>query len=1226
MRNLILLFTLFYGQLLYSQSCFNITATDIFENPTVTLSCGAGSCIELTTKIPQTFLTDAYNVNSQTYAPVVPFNQGTPLNASTDDTFSNVIPLPFNFCFYGGTYSNIVISTNGFITFDTKQAGLVSNPNILSDNPSDLLPQNSIFGVMQDLNFSGTSDAEIYYTVVGTAPCRKFIVSFYKGRITGCTDTSTSQIVLSEFSNEIDIIVENKPLPCTTAKFKESLIGTMNAAGTDGLSPPNRNRGIWQSGNESWKYTPAGAAVVPKITWTNAANQIVGNTATINACPTQTDKYKVTLDFMICGKSFLLSDDIDITYSQTGSNVPVINSPVSYTTTLCDNYADNTETFDFATQITPLLTSDSTLMVRYYNTLAAAESGGPGITNIKGGKYKLYARVTNGTGCYVIGTVNMDIIFLDKVEAKDLKKLYCFDGKQDFAVDLNTLYPEMLITPQSKITKVRFYTTIEDATIPNETAAVPANQMLTQDGNFVQYVFFVRFENADGCFNIKKLTIELRNPFTDPNQNICDFRNDGIEEVTLASLSGAVIGSQPVTASYFPDAASANSNTGAITTFQLDALSSPELIYVRLDMVADNGNCYRVYPVTLTLISSPVLTKELVIKDLGQICDNNNDGAEAINLTQFQKEIYNGTQPLTYSYYLNYNPATGVFSNRIASPTAFLVSSNTDVYVRASRGACFAAAQIKLIFSFLPTVVVKSGIIAQCDKGYDYGESYNLNDAKESMFPTAQNSDPLTDITVTYYTSREDANRGTSAVSNIQTTFYNTATFWARFQSKNSSCYSVAPIVLKTYFPPKAIPSSISVCDNNLDGNPEVNLTLPEYTRNMVSETDPENNFRYYLTMADVAANRHIQNPENFSPRPFPSTIYVLVENIAGCFTLPAAINFTTGNTLPVKKDNIVLEDCDSANDGIQTLNLSQFQNEIYNSTASYSYYPTLNDLNNNTNIIASPAAYSYDSKVHPPVVFVKVADAGYCPALVKINISFKKSPVFELEPYYFCPGVGITIQPDLEYLDPEEFTWRNPAGEIISKDQFITDIKTQGTYSLTIRSGNKCTHTENFEVVAYEVPVITQLVGLTATSYQVIATGSRKIVYSIDGITWQDSNIFENIVPGPVTFYVRFEDSECLGETIEGLSVKVGNVITPNEDGYNDIWTFRNLSVFKDVPSNLKIYDRNGIMVYEQSSTDQFVWDGKFNGRSLPTASYWYVIVLPDKTVNGWILLKNRN
>jgi hypothetical protein len=152
MRNLILLFTLFYGQLLYSQSCFNITATDIFENPTVTLSCGAGSCIELTTKIPQTFLTDAYNVNSQTYAPVVPFNQGTPLNASTDDTFSNVIPLPFNFCFYGGTYNNIVISTNGFITFDTKQAGLVSNPNILSDNPSDLLPQNSIFGVMQDWN------------------------------------------------------------------------------------------------------------------------------------------------------------------------------------------------------------------------------------------------------------------------------------------------------------------------------------------------------------------------------------------------------------------------------------------------------------------------------------------------------------------------------------------------------------------------------------------------------------------------------------------------------------------------------------------------------------------------------------------------------------------------------------------------------------------------------------------------------------------------------------------------------------------------------------------------------------------------------------------------------------------------------------------------------------------------------------------------------------------
>src|SRR6218665_10821 len=547
MRSLIILISLIYSQFLYSQSCSNVTATDVFGNTTAQVSCGIGACVELTTtNIPTTFLTTSYQVESQAYSPIIPFNQGTPLNADSDDTFSNVIPLPFNFCFYGETYDKLVISTNGFITFDTKQAGLASNPNILANNPNDLLPKNSIFGVMQDLIFSKTGEGEIYYIVVGTAPCRKFIVNFYKARITGCTETSTSQIVLSEFSNEIDVIVESKPLPCISAKFKESLIGIMDADGDDGLSPSGRNAVVWQSGNESWKFSPSGAPIQPNITWKNSSGQVVGNTAAIIACPTKTEKYTVTLDYSVCSKSFIISDDIDVTYSQSGGSAPIINSPVIFNYTLCDNNADNTELFDWNALVTPWITTDPTVNVRYYNSLSAAEQGGAGISNIRGGKYNVYARVTNLSGCYTIGIVNMNITFLDKIEATDVKKLYCFDGTEDFIVDLNTLYPEMLVTPISKITKVSFYTTQADATLPNEAVSVSPNQILTKDGNVVTYTFFVRFENADGCFTVKKITIELRNPFTAASQNICDFRNDGLENVVLSSLNSAVVAGQPV--------------------------------------------------------------------------------------------------------------------------------------------------------------------------------------------------------------------------------------------------------------------------------------------------------------------------------------------------------------------------------------------------------------------------------------------------------------------------------------------------------------------------------------------------------------------------------------------------------------------------------------------------------------------------------------------------------
>lgn len=1214
-----------HTQFFYSQTCSNITATDIFGNTSAQLSCGNGACIELTTNVPKTFLTTSYKVASQTYAPVVPFDQGTPLNAKTDDDFSQVIPLPFNFCFYGNTYKNIVISTNGLVTFDTTQAGLASNPNILADNPSALLQKNSIFGVMQDLIFSETDDSEIYYTVTGSSPCRKFIINYYKARLTGCTDTSTFQIVLSEFSNEIDVIIENKPLPCATARFKESLIGTMNSDGDDGLSPPGRNRGIWQSGNESWKFSPAGSQVQPSITWKNLAGQTVGNGATINACPTQTDKYTVTVNYLVCGTNFTLSDDIDITYS-TGGNSPVINSPVTYNQTLCDNNADNSEIFDWNTFVTPLITTDPALIVRYYNSLPAAQAGGAGISTIKGGQYTVYARATNQSGCFSIGIVNMNIIFLDKIEATDIKKLYCFDGKEDITVDLNTIYPDMLITPISEIKTVTFYKTENDATAPNTSEEIPPTQLLEDDGDLVTYIFYVRFENADGCFTVKKITIELRNPIANQNQDICDFQNDGTENVKLSTLNGAIAGNQPVTVSYFINSTNANANSGPITMYLLTNSNSPAIIYVRLDMVADNGDCFRVYPVTLNLVASPALTNEVVNANLGRICDNNNDDSEAYDLTQHQSQIYSGPETYAYSYYLNYNPANSTFSNGIIDPTVFRITESIEVYVRVSSGACFAVAKININFNFLPTVIIKPTILAKCDKGYDYGETYDLNDAKADMYIASQNTDTLADMDVTYYSTKEDANLGTPVISNFQTTYVNTITFWARFESKNTHCFSVSSIVLKTYFPPKAIPSTIQVCDSNLDSNPEVNLLSPEYTKNMVSETDPENHFMFFLTPGDVLSNNQIQNPENFSPVPFPTRIYVLVENLAGCFTLPSSIDFILGPVLPVNSGPYVLEQCDEGNDGKETLKLDQFENQIYTSASTYSYYPTLEDLNKDINKIATPSAYSYDNKIHPPVIFIKVDDGNLCPALVKIDINLKNTPIFELPPYYFCPGVGIKIEPDLSFLDRVEYTWKNPEGEIIAKDPYIDDIKTEGQYSLTIRIANNCTYTEYFDVIAYEVPIITQLIGLSATSYQVTATGSRKIVYSIDGINWQDSNIFENITPGPVRFYVRFEDSKCLGLTKDGLSVNIINVITPNDDGVNDTWTFKDLDVFKDVPSNLKIYDRNGIMVYEQSSTDRFIWDGKFNGRSLPTASYWYIMTLPDKVITGWILVKNRN
>lgn len=97
---------------------------------------------------------------------------------------------------------------------------------------------NSISGVLQDLN-PATSPAgySFNYEILGTAPCRAFVVNIYKVASYSCNIPQTSQIVLYEGSNMIDIYIENRTA-CTGHNGGNGLVGIQNATGTVGFSQP----------------------------------------------------------------------------------------------------------------------------------------------------------------------------------------------------------------------------------------------------------------------------------------------------------------------------------------------------------------------------------------------------------------------------------------------------------------------------------------------------------------------------------------------------------------------------------------------------------------------------------------------------------------------------------------------------------------------------------------------------------------------------------------------------------------------------------------------------------------------------------------------------------------------------------------------------------------------------------------------------------------------------
>ena len=78
------------------------------------------------------------------------------------------------------------------------------------------------------------------------------------------------------------------------------------------------------------------------------------------------------------------------------------------------------------------------------------------------------------------------------------------------------------------------------------------------------------------------------------------------------------------------------------------------------------------------------------------------------------------------------------------------------------------------------------------------------------------------------------------------------------------------------------------------------------------------------------------------------------------------------------------------------------------------------------------------------------------------------------------------------------------------------------------------------------------------------------------------------------------------LVEVNEGL--KLPTAFTPDGDRFNDVWNLKELANYPDCA--VKIYNRWGNEMFA-SKGYQIPWDGTFNGKDLPSGSYFFVVEL---------------
>ena len=163
--------------------------------------------------------------------------QGVPVLFAFNNAISPNIPIGFTFEFYGQSYSQFKVGSNGFISFDpAAPTGCCDGDPI--PNVSTFEPRNSIYAIW---DYYTATFSQYSYCLAGTAPNRSLTVNFVDMPICcGTIPNASAQIIIYEGSNCIEIQTDY-----WTGTFGTQTQGIQNAAGTEATAYPGRNGVLW---------------------------------------------------------------------------------------------------------------------------------------------------------------------------------------------------------------------------------------------------------------------------------------------------------------------------------------------------------------------------------------------------------------------------------------------------------------------------------------------------------------------------------------------------------------------------------------------------------------------------------------------------------------------------------------------------------------------------------------------------------------------------------------------------------------------------------------------------------------------------------------------------------------------------------------------------------------------------------------------------------------------
>ncbi|MUU78333.1 T9SS type B sorting domain-containing protein [Winogradskyella endarachnes] len=331
----------------------------------------------------------------------------------------------------------------------------------------------------------------------------------------------------------------------------------------------------------------------------------------------------------------------------------------------------------------------------------------------------------------------------------------------------------------------------------------------------------------------------------------------------------------------------------------------------------------------------------------------------------------------------------------------------------------------------------------------------------------------------------------------------------------------------------------------------------------------------------------------------------IRVEDACGSI---AATTINTMDLLPVvslgNPTDMVI--CSDSNNNQALFNLTEQNTQLLgnqnpdNFTITYHLNQMDADSGNN------PISENYENVINPQTVYVRMVhntlDVCYETDAFQLIVGFAPELGAD-ESTTICEGNSILLSADLGY---SSYLWSS--GE--TTRSIVAD--TEGTYSVTVFNNYGdfyCEATKTYTVVMSGVANIENIISEDFTSnnnfVDIEVSGIGDYEYSLDGVTYQLENHFENLDSGIYTIFVR--DRNGCGVSTENISLlNYKKFFTPNGDGENEYWQITGSHLETDM--QVFVYDRYGKLLINFSGND-IGWDGRYNGNQMPTSDYWFLV-----------------